>query len=435
MLHQRGVSVVATAMALGGNALVESGALQIQRCLKDLKSVQNLSGTVIKVKESLIQDGVGLVRALNSGDGTTVSAVSGACGQVVKGICNGVPCVVKLFRSSFPEEGMEIGIEEGMEIAKTECRDEVDMYWRLSTMLSENPQLSRYFSLPINPDFKKNRANMCKSGDSSWPHIRFASGDASLSEHLSTRSANLVEDDLINFCVNVAEAVHLMHVGKLVHGDLKLANVIYNTTQNVAKLIDFGLSRLDTEDKENIYKGETGGYKHWAPEYNTKSKVEPLPADVFGLGYTMEEIFEEAKKGMPFELRELVARMKSKQPEDRPQMEKVVTELKAVGALKAFRAHVNDMGGDEVAKAWQTHVACNKDDILPQYNKDEAKGGGTTFLERTFLHLADGPREALLKLLGRICPVCTVLKKAAALNCELGCPPRTVKEIVVKKKK
>ncbi|KAJ9648632.1 hypothetical protein H2199_001487 [Coniosporium tulheliwenetii] len=92
-------------------------------------------------------------------------------------------------------------------------------------------------------------------------------------------------DTKVSICQNVAEGLRALHSSQIVHGDLKLLNVLVYSKDDggyTAKLSDFGGALLDTPDS---YLEPTGTPPWTAPEYHTeRPREELLLSDVYALG-------------------------------------------------------------------------------------------------------------------------------------------------------
>lgn len=114
---------------------------------------------------------------------------------------------------------------------------------------------------------------------------------ATLRAHL--RRGELEEEDLLRYASEIAAAVAHAHEQSLVHGDLKLDNVVLPYSGPGLKLIDFGLSSAI----ERFTPGEIWG----TPAYMAPELFEGAPrtiaSDLFALGVLLYEL---ATRALPF---------------------------------------------------------------------------------------------------------------------------------------
>lgn len=99
------------------------------------------------------------------------------------------------------------------------------------------------------------------------------------------RKGKLTENEAINYIIQAANALQIVHDKGILHRDIKPENIII-TTQGVAKLIDFGTAREFTQDKTIAQTSiVTAGY---APieQYSDRHKRGSY-TDIYALGATL----------------------------------------------------------------------------------------------------------------------------------------------------
>ena len=101
---------------------------------------------------------------------------------------------------------------------------------------------------------------------------------------------------LREICLDVGRGLQAIHSAGLIHGDLKLPNILLflEKAKNgrqvfVAKLCDFGSSRNDTENTEEKHKAAMAGTPRWQPpEESTRLKDGSLQVtDVYSFGWVV----------------------------------------------------------------------------------------------------------------------------------------------------
>ncbi|KUI71127.1 Mitogen-activated protein kinase kinase kinase 1 [Cytospora mali] len=86
-------------------------------------------------------------------------------------------------------------------------------------------------------------------------------------------------DDACRICANIASALDYLEKKRIVHNDIKAANILYDNHSG-ATLIDFGLAKFTDE-------GFTTGGTPWYKEHNFVDKERMILGDIFSLGVVM----------------------------------------------------------------------------------------------------------------------------------------------------
>ncbi len=93
-----------------------------------------------------------------------------------------------------------------------------------------------------------------------------------------------------NIAVQVADGLAAAHAAGLVHGDIKPSNIIHDPDANRAKILDFGLSRLNEGGASLTQEGMLAGTPtYMSPEQVRSSNRTDGRADIYGLGVTLYE--------------------------------------------------------------------------------------------------------------------------------------------------
>ncbi|KAK3803871.1 hypothetical protein RRG08_029463 [Elysia crispata] len=99
----------------------------------------------------------------------------------------------------------------------------------------------------------------------------------------------------------VSEAVDYLHTKRIVHGDIKLQNILLDTGFTPV-LSDFGLSRYLTEDVLTLSANKFGGTReYWAPEIRNRDatlQVDPFKVDTYALGVVILSLLSLLKPKM-----------------------------------------------------------------------------------------------------------------------------------------
>jgi len=107
-----------------------------------------------------------------------------------------------------------------------------------------------------------------------------------LSDMINARKLDL--HTTLNIFSGILAGLDQVHRQGIVHRDLKPSNIIINNEQ-VPKIMDFGIARVDSVSNEAESGGLTGTPRYMPPEYIQQRKVSP-EGDVFSLGLILMEM-------------------------------------------------------------------------------------------------------------------------------------------------
>ena len=98
---------------------------------------------------------------------------------------------------------------------------------------------------------------------------------------------------LLKICWQLSCGVGFLHSRNIIHGDIKLSNVLVKNTENPKSidviLSDFSFSCLSFNENYRIYNPETYSYHYRPPEINS-GKGYTFKADIWALGCTFYEL-------------------------------------------------------------------------------------------------------------------------------------------------
>jgi serine/threonine protein kinase len=104
------------------------------------------------------------------------------------------------------------------------------------------------------------------------------------------RKDPIVQDDLLRFALSLVQAVRKLHACGILHCDIKPGNVLWDATQGVARLIDFGYAQY-----ESTARAYDATEKYQAPEIS-QGEPHTRKSDAFGVGKTIEKALESASR-------------------------------------------------------------------------------------------------------------------------------------------
>ena len=144
-----------------------------------------------------------------------------------------------------------------------------------------------------------------------WPRLLLEAADyGNLQEFLSLNTDAHTWNAKLSLALDVLTGLHMLHLHKIVHGDLKLENVLVFAEQDEhpmgiryrAKLCDFGFSIIMTDYDSTTFSAKLGTPPWNAPElaFGTGIKLEDLPSsDTYSFGLLLTRIFMNG--GDPFQ--------------------------------------------------------------------------------------------------------------------------------------
>jgi serine/threonine protein kinase len=178
-------------------------------------------------------------------------------------------------------------------------------------------------------------------GDSELPWVVVALADGgSLADKLAHTMGGLGTEEALRMVVQAAHGLRAAHRAGVVHGNLKPANVLFDSYGNV-RLTDFGLTRVVESaggEGRPVWVG-VDAQRYLAPEHLATGHA-LAPADVYSLGVLLYEALagevpgrrspfpSEVRSDVPAELDDVFDRMTKDHTSERyPDMDAVIEEL------------------------------------------------------------------------------------------------------------
>jgi len=186
-------------------------------------------------------------------------------------------------------------------------------------------------------------------------------------------AAPVAEIDVAQMLVDLAEALHVVHAGGIVHRDVKPANILLNPSalraiEFRAKLSDFGIAHLIDSTRLTMPGTIIGTAAYLSPE-QARGAAPSWPADVYSLGLVALEAltgvraFEgtmvesiaarlvsdpEIPVGLSAAWRDLLARMTDRDPGARPTALDVVESARAIERGLYAGGGAGEIGAGEI---------------------------------------------------------------------------------------
>ena len=102
------------------------------------------------------------------------------------------------------------------------------------------------------------------------------------------RRGPLPSDEAIDIMKQLASGLSQAHAQGILHRDLKPSNIIV-TSQNVAKIVDFGLARVTDQAATTLTSGISGTIAYMSPEQTRGEPLDPR-SDIWSLGVVFAEM-------------------------------------------------------------------------------------------------------------------------------------------------
>lgn len=116
-------------------------------------------------------------------------------------------------------------------------------------------------------------------------------GESSLGQYLQQQSLNLVE--VLAIALQLAEILHDLHQHRVIHKDIKPANILIHPGSKQVKLIDFSIASLLPKETQEIQNPNVleGTLAYFAPEQTGRmNRGIDYRADFYALGVTLYEL-------------------------------------------------------------------------------------------------------------------------------------------------
>ncbi len=225
-----------------------------------------------------------------------------------------------------------------------------------------------------------------------------------------TKQGPLEVDEALDITLQIAQGLDMAHKKKIIHRDIKSANIIV-TTDGVAKILDFGIAKLAGQTRVTKDGTSLGTVAFMSPEQTLGKNVDHR-TDIWSLGVVLYEMLtglqpfqgdydqavvysimnEEPKPptglrtGIPMELERIVNKTLVKDPNERYQhLDEIIAELKNVQDI--VETHTN-VGSAATPSEQPSSIA-----VLPFLNLSNDPENE---------YFSDGLAEDLLNLLTKI---------------------------------
>ncbi|RMZ95513.1 testis-specific serine threonine- kinase 3-like [Brachionus plicatilis] len=113
--------------------------------------------------------------------------------------------------------------------------------------------------------------------------LEYANGGDLLS-YIQKINGPVADKDCRNWMKQICSAVGYLHHRNIIHRDLKLENLLMDSSRNI-KLCDFGFSKdLNSLDSDNLSRTYCGSKAYASPEILLGEPYDPKKADIWAIG-------------------------------------------------------------------------------------------------------------------------------------------------------
>lgn len=131
---------------------------------------------------------------------------------------------------------------------------------------------------------------------------------SNLRKHIQDR--DLTMKQMLDICKRICTGLNFLHQNKIVHRDIKPENFLLTRDATQVKIVDFGLSKVNSGWR-SLWDKEAGGTrKYMSPEQLAKRKLDAR-SDIFSLGITIYELFTGRHPCMGTDQREVMRQLRS----------------------------------------------------------------------------------------------------------------------------
>jgi len=133
--------------------------------------------------------------------------------------------------------------------------------------------------------------------DMSYIAMEYITG-SNLHQFLRAEERNLTIRAILDILRQLARGIDAAHAAGVIHRDIKPSNMVITLPQRIAKIMDFGIAKMDLD---NIFKTQVG-FSLGTPAFMAPEQIrgEPPgpPADIYSFGMSLYKIFA---RSLPFD--------------------------------------------------------------------------------------------------------------------------------------
>uniref|UniRef100_A0A2N9GPW2 Protein kinase domain-containing protein n=1 Tax=Fagus sylvatica TaxID=28930 RepID=A0A2N9GPW2_FAGSY len=273
----------------------------------------------------------------------------GAFGTVHRGLYDGKDVAVKVLECG---EGKRTEAE--IASLRTAFKQEVSVWHKL-----DHPNVAKYIGATLSTSGLKchtHNKRIDMQNNSACVIIEYLPRGTLKSYLIKNRERKLAFKIVIRIALDLARGLSYLHSQKIVHRDIKTENLLLDKNHTL-KIVDFGVARIEASNP-NEMTGSTGTLGYMAPEVFENQPYD-RKCDVYSFGICLWEIYccdmafpnhrfsdlnssvsyqnmrPEIPNCCPSNLAKIMMQCWDENANKRPEMEEIVTMLKAIDSSKS----------------------------------------------------------------------------------------------------
>ncbi len=109
-----------------------------------------------------------------------------------------------------------------------------------------------------------------------------------LRKYINDRELSMQQ--MVSFAIQLCQGLDFLHQHGIVHRDIKPENFLFSRDLTKVKIVDFGLSKSDSNWRSRFFREGGGTRRYMSPEQLAKRRLDSR-SDIFSLGITLYELF------------------------------------------------------------------------------------------------------------------------------------------------
>lgn len=276
-----------------------------------------------------------------------------------------------------------------------------------------------------------------------------------LEQYLFAQDNKLTISAVVDLFYQIARGLDAAHERGIIHRDIKPKNICVTLPQHVAKIMDFGVAKLEMEDVyETVQESAIGTPAYMAPEQVTGDAITPA-ADIYALGVTIYHILTRRlpfdaqsasnmlfaqvstppipahtrNPSLPIKVHQALSLALAKSPADRPKTAKALVRaihqslqpFENLGFSELFSGKLNPVKASQseaqakAAKIMDAISESHADELDEDGNYKDDVEAKLSVTQRLKARIAEGDRNRQMLVLGIVAAILVVVGGVGAM--------------------